>query len=61
MCAHYALDLPASSACDRVMRYGDDALILWVPKTCVTWADALESAVPCPVPGEPVSGRPDVR
>ena len=34
---------------------------LWVPKTCVTWADALESAVPCPVPGEPVSGRPDVR
>jgi len=35
--------------------------VLWVPKTCVTWADALESAVPCPVPGEPVSGRPDVR
>ena len=34
---------------------------LWVPKTCVTWADALESAVWCPVPGEPVSGRPDVR
>jgi hypothetical protein len=31
---------------------------LWVPKTCVTWADALESAVPCPVPGEPVAARP---
>ena len=30
-------------------------VVLWVPKTCVTWADALQSAVPCPVPGEPVS------
>jgi hypothetical protein len=36
-------------------------IYLWVPKTCVTWADALESAVPRPVPGEPVSGHPDVR
>jgi hypothetical protein len=26
-----------------------------VPRTCVTWADALQSAVSCPVPGEPVS------
>jgi DNA-binding SARP family transcriptional activator len=25
---------------------------LWVPKTYVTWADALQSAVLCPVPGE---------
>jgi hypothetical protein len=34
---------------------------LWVPKTCVTWADALHSAVPRPAPGEPVLARPDVR
>lgn len=34
---------------------------LWVPKTGATWADALQSAVPCPVPGEPVSGPPGVR
>jgi putative transposase len=42
-------------------RLRPEVLHLWVPKTCVTWADALKSAVPCPVPGEPVSGRPDVR
>ena len=34
---------------------------LKVPKTCVTWADALQSAVPRPVPGELVLARPDVR
>src|SRR5450755_3951441 len=34
---------------------------LKVPKTCVTWADALQSAVPRPVLGEPVLARPDVR
>jgi transposase, IS6 family len=34
---------------------------LWVPKTCVTWADALHSAVPRPAPGEPVLAPPDVR
>jgi putative transposase len=35
-------------------------LAVWVSETCVTWADAVESAVPCPVPGGPVSGRPGV-
>ena len=35
-------------------------LHLWVPTTCVTWADALPSAVPRPVPGEPVLVRPNV-
>ena len=34
---------------------------LKVPKICVSWADALQSAVPRPVPGEPVLARPDVR
>jgi hypothetical protein len=33
---------------------------VWVPTTCVTWADALPSAVSRPVPGEPVLVRPDV-
>ena len=28
----------------------DETRALWVPKTCVTWADALLSAVPRPVP-----------
>ena len=36
------------------------AQVLWVPTTCVTWADALPSAVSRPVPGEPVLVRPDV-
>src|SRR5712691_11510120 len=36
-------------------------LNLKVSITCVTWADALQSAVPGPVPGEPVLARPDVR
>ncbi len=41
---------------------GMDLLLhLWVPKTCVTWADALHSAVPRLVQGEPVLARPDVR
>jgi hypothetical protein len=34
---------------------------LWVSTTYVTWADALQSAVPRPVPGEPVLVRLDVR
>jgi MarR family protein len=33
---------------------------LWVPTTCVTWADALPSAVSRPVPGEPVLVWADV-
>jgi hypothetical protein len=36
-------------------------VVLRASKTCVTWADALLSAVPRPVPGEPVLARPDVR
>ena len=34
---------------------------LWVPKTRITWADALRSAVPGPVPDEPVPDPPGVR
>jgi len=37
---------------------------LWVPKTCVTWADALLSAVPRPVPASrswPVRTCDDLR
>jgi hypothetical protein len=45
----------------RASRRVAPAVRLWVPKTCVTCADALESAAPCPVPGEPVSGGQDVR
>src|SRR5215470_8835672 len=39
---------------DRALapRYRPAPLGLWVPKTCVTWADALQSRVPRPVPGE---------
>jgi hypothetical protein len=49
---------PKLSWADRAI---EAALALKVPKTCVTWADALQSAVPCPVPGEPVLARPGVR
>jgi hypothetical protein len=39
----------------------DGTQMVWVPKTRVTWADALRSAVPGPVPGEPVPDPPGVR
>jgi hypothetical protein len=43
---------------------GETPLSLWVPKTRVSWADALLSAVPCPVPASrpwPVRTCDDLR
>jgi hypothetical protein len=52
--------LSAAAVANYIAKYATKTSTLWCRKP-VTWADALLSAVPRPVPGEPVLGRPDVR